>query len=117
MTQILYPEFQGDGFLETSVSTYQTTWRHILTYLKTDKAGLSKCLYYLATKQHGVTVELLCTEDVGRIDYISASCSTVFNASICNIYSLKMQPFSLFHTVVTTLHVSATHRHPQVRLH
>jgi hypothetical protein len=36
--------------------------------------------------------------------------------SICNIYSLKMQTFSLFHTVVSTLHVSAIHRHPQVRL-
>jgi hypothetical protein len=31
----------------------------------------------------------------------------IFNTSIRNIYSLKMQPFSLFHTVVSTLHVSA----------
>jgi hypothetical protein len=29
-----------------------------------------------------------------KIDYISASCCTVFNTSICNIHSLKMQPFS-----------------------
>jgi hypothetical protein len=41
---------------------------------------------------------------------------TLSHISIYSIYSLKMQPFSLFHTVVSTLHVSATHSHPQVRL-
>lgn len=38
MTQIFYHEFQGCGFLETSLPTYQTTQRHILTHLKTEKA-------------------------------------------------------------------------------
>jgi hypothetical protein len=32
-----------------------------------------------------------------------------FNTNICNIYSLKMQPFSLFHTVVSTLHMFRLH--------
>jgi hypothetical protein len=41
-------------------------------------------------------------------------CKWSINSSICNIYSLKMQPFSLFYTVISTLHVSATHRHLQV---
>jgi hypothetical protein len=37
------------------------------------------------------------------IDYISASCCTVFNTSICNIHSLKMQPFSSKYNQVTQL--------------